>query len=83
MTMEEIVKWCLAKTYTTARHEFFDSGNKQIHKVKFADGDIYEHTEEYSKDNMIKRVNVKINGREVFDSEYKYESFGWQEIKIA
>lgn len=80
MTMAEIVNWCASKTYEKARHEFDNSGKFSRHKVRFEDGEIYEHTEEFIDSNN-KRVTVKINGQEVFDGLYSFENFGWKAIK--
>ena len=82
MTLYEVCEWCVKKTYEKARHEFTDRGNYQIHKVKFEDGDTYEHSEEYINSN-IKRVRVSINGREEYDGVYEYEDFRWKEVISA
>lgn len=80
MTLEQIGKWCEARTeLKRTRDDFYTTGRRTIHSVKFENGDSYEQEEEEISPNL-KIVKIKLNGVIDYARQMVWCNFGWREV---
>lgn len=78
MTMNEIRAWIDKRMNQQQRRDYSSYGKTDRTRVEFAGGDVFEQITEYV--NMWNTsVKITINGKEVYNNDYKWNNFGWME----
>ena len=82
MSDKNIMEWIREHEGQKSRTDYFDTGNKTQHIVRYDNGDTYQHIEIYESMTK-KRTETIINNRTVRTEELVFHCFGWKSTKTT
>ena len=78
MSLENIMEWISEHEGQKSRTDYFDTGSKTQHIVRYKNGDTYQHIEVY-EGIMRKHTETIINNKTVRKQDLYFHCFGWKE----
>lgn len=77
MSDKNIMDWIKQHEGQKSSTDYFDTGNKTQHIVRYDNGDTYQHIEVY-EGIMKKHTETIINNKTVRKQDLEYYCFGWR-----